>query len=98
MQKPLRIADYPTATFRSAEVHVEGDHATLRGELSLAGQTHPVELQARRDGDGTVVGHAEIVQSAWGIKPYTGFLGALKLRNAVDVDVDVPVPVPRWFV
>ncbi len=98
MQKPLRIADYPTATFRSAEVHVVGDHATLRGELSLAGQTHPVELQARRDGDGTVVGHAEIVQSAWGIKPYTGFLGALKLRNAVDVDVDVPVPVPRWFV
>ncbi len=92
MQKLLRIAECPTATFRSAEVHVEGDHATLRGELSLAGQTHPVELQARRKGDGTVVGHAEIVQSAWGIKAYTGFLGALKLRNAVEVDVSVPLP------
>lgn len=94
MQKPLRTADYPTATFRSTEVRVDGDHATLQGELSLAGQTHPVKLQARREGDGTVVGHAEIVQSAWGIKPYAGFLGALKLRDAVDVDVDVSVPLP----
>ena len=91
MQKPLRTADYPTATFRSTGARVDGDQATLHGELSLAGQTHPVELRARREGDGTVVGHAEIVQSAWGIKPYTGFLGALRLRDAVDVDVSVPL-------
>src|ERR1019366_3579379 len=43
MQKPLRTADYPTATFRSTEVRVDGDHATLQGELSLAGQTHPAK-------------------------------------------------------
>ncbi|MGH9088439.1 MAG: YceI family protein [Acidimicrobiales bacterium] len=92
MQKPLRIADYPTATFRSTEVSVDGDHATLQGELTLAGQTHPVELHVRREGGGTVVGHAEIIQSAWGIKPYSGFLGALKLRDAVDVDVSTPLP------
>lgn len=90
MQKPLRTADHPMATFRSTEVRVDGDRATLRGELSLAGQAHPVELQAQRQPDGTVVAHAEVVQSAWGIKPYTGFLGALKLRDAVDVDVVVP--------
>jgi polyisoprenoid-binding protein YceI len=93
MQKPLRTGDHPTATFRSTEVRVGGDQAAILGELTLAGQTHPVELEVRREGDGTVVGHAEIVQSTWGIKPYTGFLGALKLRDAVDVDVAVDVPL-----
>jgi polyisoprenoid-binding protein YceI len=92
MQKPLQTADHPTATFRSTGVHLDGDRATLRGDLSLAGQTHPVELQAHREPDGTVVGHGEIVQSAWGIKPYSGFLGALKLRDAVEVDITVPLP------
>ena len=92
MQKPLRTAEHPMATFRSTEVRVDGDRATLHGELSLAGQTQPVDLDVRRDGNGRVVGHTEILQSSWGIKPYSGFLGALKLRDAVDVDVDIPFP------
>lgn len=92
MQKPLRIADHPTATFHSTAARVSEDQATLRGELSLAGRTHPVELEVRRGEDGTVVGHAQVVQSHWGIKPYTGLLGALKLRDAVDVDVTLPLP------
>lgn len=89
MQKPLRIADYPTAMFRSTEVRIDGGKATLQGELTLAGRTHSVTLQVARETDGTLVGHAEVVQSVWGIKPYTGLLGALKLRDAVDVDVSV---------
>lgn len=92
MQKPLHIADHPTATFRSTGVEVRGEEATIQGELSLAGQTHPVELRAHQEAGGAVVAHAEIVQSTWGIKPYSGFLGALKLRDAVDVDVSVSLP------
>lgn len=92
MQKPLRTADHPTATFRSTQVHVDGDDATIEGELDLAGQSRPMELHVRRDENGTVAGHAVIVQSAWGIKPYAGLLGALKLRDAVDVDVSVALP------
>ena len=89
MQKPLRTAEFPTAAFRSTDAHIDGDRATLHGELTLGGRTGPVELALRREGD-TVVGHAQIVQSAWGIKPYSGFLGALKLRDAVELDVSVP--------
>jgi len=34
------------------------------------------------------------VQSEWGIKPYSAFLGALKLRDAVDIDVEATlVPI-----
>ena len=92
MQQQLRVDAHPVATFRSSSVRVEGDRATVEGELSIAGQSHPVELHVRREADGTISGAAQIVQSAWGIKPYTGFFGALKLRDAVDVEVVLQLP------
>ena len=92
MQQQLRVDAHPVATFRSSSVRVEGDRATVEGELSIAGQSHPVELHVRREADGTISAAAQIVQSAWGIKPYTGFFGALKLRDAVDVDVVLQLP------
>ena len=39
-------------------------------------------------------GLTTVVQSAHGIKPYTGFFGALRVRDAVDVDVDVDLSQP----
>jgi hypothetical protein len=35
-----------------------------------------------------------VVQSEHGIKPYRGFFGALKVRDAVDVDIDVDLSEP----
>ena len=87
MKQQLRVDAHPVATFRSSSVRIDGDRAILEGELSIAGQSHPVALHVRREADGTISAAAQIVQSAWGIKPYTGFFGALKLRDAVDVDV-----------
>ena len=92
MQKPLRIADHPVAVFRSTQVRVDGDAARIEGELALAGRSRPIELHVQRDAGGVFTGHVEILQSVWGIKPYTGFLGALRLRDAVDVDVSVSLP------
>jgi hypothetical protein len=34
------------------------------------------------------------VQSAYGIKPYTAFFGALKVRDAVDIEVNAVIPAP----
>jgi polyisoprenoid-binding protein YceI len=93
MQKPLRTDAHPLATFRSTEVRVDGDRATLTGDLSLAGQSHPVRLEVERAADGTLTATTQIVQTTWGVKPYTGFLGALKLRDAVDVEVELRLPV-----
>lgn len=91
MQKPLQTADHPTARFASTEVRIDADRARIWGDLSLAGQTHPIELEAHRDG-GFVLARAIVLQTAWGIKPYTGLLGALKLRDAVDLDISLPFP------
>jgi len=42
--------------------------------------------------DGRVVGGATVVQSRWGIRPYSAFFGALKLRDEVRVEFDVALP------
>lgn len=52
------------------------------GELTLAGATRPLEVQRTPDG-----GHATVTQSEWGIKPYRGLMGALKVRDEVEVIV-----------
>lgn len=92
MRKPLRTDDHPIATFRSSTVTLDGERATVVGELSLAGQTHPVELHVGLGADRTIHGTAQVVQTAWGVKPYTGLLGALRLRDAVDVEFEVRLP------
>ena len=69
---------------------VDGSAAsfTLDGELTIMGVTRPVTVQGRVT-DGRVVGRAAVVQSQWGIRPYSAFFGALKLRDEVTVDFDV---------
>ena len=39
-----------------------------------------------------MTGTANVVQTTWGIKPYTGFLGALKLRDDVQMEFLVTLP------
>jgi hypothetical protein len=41
---------------------------------------------------GTYRGTGTVVQSAYGIKPYTAFFGALKVRDTVDVEVEATIP------
>ena len=38
---------------------------------------------------------ATVVQSNYGIKPYTAFLGALRVRDAVDVEVELDLEEPE---
>jgi hypothetical protein len=40
-------------------------------------------------GPGRYRGTGTVVQSAFGIKPYVGFFGALKLRDEVGVEFEV---------
>lgn len=35
-----------------------------------------------------------VVESQWGIKPFKALMGALTVRDAVDVSIDVALPVP----
>jgi polyisoprenoid-binding protein YceI len=69
--------------FRSKSVEGGG----VKGDLTIAGTTQPVEFDLRREGD-RVQATIPVVQTRWGIKPYRGFMGALKVRDDVEVVLD----------
>ena len=92
MRKPLRSDQHPVATFTSTNVQIDGEQAAIDGQLTLGGQTHPLRLDVRQQAEGVVTGTATVVQTTWGIKPYTGFLGALKLRDDVQMEFLVTLP------
>jgi hypothetical protein len=75
--------------FRSTAVRRSGDELTVEGDLTIAGTTHPVTAHLTRGADGRVTGTIPIVQSEWGIKPYRGLMGALKVRDDVEILIDV---------
>ena len=90
--KVLQTGRYPEATFTSTSAHVRDEGATVEGELKMNGQSHPLRLEVHRREDGVIAGSTSVLQSTWGIKPYTGFFGALRLRDAVDVEFSVSLP------
>jgi hypothetical protein len=42
--------------------------------------------------DGHLTGTIPVVQSQWGIKPYRGLMGALKVRDDVEIVIDAQLP------
>jgi hypothetical protein len=75
--------------FRSQAVEPRDGRLHVRGELTIAGTTRPAAFELELASDGRIGGTLEIVQSQWGIKPYRGFMGALKVRDAVELRLDV---------
>lgn len=49
-------------------------------------------VHGKSNGDGLLRGWATVTQSTWGIKPYTAFLGALRLADEVRVEFEVARP------
>ena len=79
-----------TASFASSRIIASGaSGGAIEGTFTLNGKTQPVRLQVTAPSPGRYRGTATVVQSAFGIKPYTGFFGALKLRDEVGVEFEV---------
>jgi len=62
------------------------------GQLTIAGKTRPVTAQLDVDADGRVRGTIPLTQSDWGIKPYRGLMGALKVRDVLEIVLDARLP------
>jgi YceI-like domain len=82
--------------FRSSAVRLPDGPGRLavEGELTMAGSARSVTAQLDVDGDGRVTGTIALTQSTWGIKPYRGLMGALKVRDEVEIVVDARLPAP----
>jgi polyisoprenoid-binding protein YceI len=78
--------------FDSTAVETDNGGLTVRGELELAGMRRPVSFELEAAADGRVHGTLPVTQSEWGIKPYRALMGALKVRDTVEVVLDVALP------
>jgi polyisoprenoid-binding protein YceI len=78
-------------TFRSRRLGLtdDGSRLTAEGDLSMAGNTRAITADLDVEAGGRVTGTIPLTQSEWGIKPYRGLMGALKVRDSLEVVVDV---------
>jgi YceI-like domain len=77
--------------FRSGSVTrtADGD-LVVDGDLTMAGRKRPFKTGLHAGPDGRLTTTTTLAQSEWGITPYRGFMGALKVRDEVEVVIDVP--------
>lgn len=90
-EKVLRTDRHPTITFSSTKIDGTPESFSIEGDLAITGTAQPVTVHGTIT-DGRAQGSATVAQSRWGIKPYTAFLGALKLSDEVKVEFAVAVP------
>ncbi len=88
MAELLGAEYHPLVSYVSNSVQISGASATADGQFTLLGITQPLRLaiQAR---DGMVVATATVQQSLWGIKPFRAFMGALKVRDDIEIEAAV---------
>lgn len=79
-------------SFRSSAIELRDGHLAVQGELSIAGTARAASFPLTLGPDGRLEGTLRVVQSEWGIKPYRAFMGALKVRDDVEVVVEARLP------
>jgi polyisoprenoid-binding protein YceI len=73
----------------SATASGSSANGAIEGTLTLRGTSRPLRLQVASPGPGHFRGSATVRQTDFGIIPYSGFLGALKLKDEVAVEFDI---------
>ncbi len=84
----LRTTQHPAITFRSASVRATPDAVVVEGDLTIMGVTRQATVRGTVSENGRVRGSTSVIQSQWGIKPYSAFLGALRLADEVEIQFD----------
>ncbi len=82
---------FPEIIFQSQVAEPAGtDRWTLRGNLTLHGETRPVSVEVSLK-NGHYMGHATMKQSDFGIKPVRAAGGTVKVKDEIRVEFDVPL-------
>jgi polyisoprenoid-binding protein YceI len=87
-----KILGNTTIAFKSTSITQSGSSATVQGELTIAGKTAPATFHIQDLGNGRIRGTGTVVQSNHGIKPFKAFMGALKVKDPVEIEVEATVP------
>ncbi|MGH8976087.1 MAG: YceI family protein [Acidimicrobiia bacterium] len=87
-----KILNGSPITFRSTGgATVNGTRASIPGEMTINGTTRPMTVDVTLDG-GKARANFKVNQTDFGIKPFKAFMGALKVRDDVEVQLEVPLP------
>jgi polyisoprenoid-binding protein YceI len=93
-RKVLRGAEQ--ASFTSAKVIPSSSagsaaNGAIEGTLTLHGTSRPLRLQVVSPAPGQFRGSATVRQTDFGLTPYSGFFGTLKLKNDVAVELELTI-------
>ena len=92
-RRMLSVDQHPEAGFAATRFQPAGeDGGTMDGTFTLRGLALPLRVRVSQVGPGRYRATGTVVQSSYGIKPYTAFLGALKVRDAVDFEAETELP------
>ena len=87
--KVLDSERFPEIRFRSTTVeHLVGDKWLVHGELTVHGQTGPVNVEVREE-NGHYRGTTELKQKDFGITPVSLGGGTVKVKNELRVEFDI---------
>lgn len=84
-RKILDADGHPEIRFTSNNVEVRDGGGTVTGTLRMLDQDKPLHLEITDLGNGRYRATGEVIQTEYGIKPYSGLFGALKLADKVGV-------------
>jgi polyisoprenoid-binding protein YceI len=95
MRKTLSADRNPEAVLSATGFEPDGrGGGSVSGTLTLAGVERPIKLDVSTAGPDRYRVTGSLVQSDYGIKPYSGFLGALKVRDAVEIEAEIDLSDP----
>lgn len=88
--KVLDAGKYPTIAFRSTKIEAtDPTHLKIAGNLTLHGQTHPIEVEAVRADATHFTGSSTVRQTSFGITPIKIAGGAVSVKDDVRVEFQV---------
>lgn len=90
--KVLDSEKFAEIRFHSTSIGEIGEGKwTVRGELTLHGQTHPVkvEVEGREGHDGHYTGSVQLRQTEFGITPVSIAGGSVKVKDEVRVEFEI---------
>ena len=92
----LDVANFPLISFTSTACRGDTDgrgDLQVDGDLTIHGETRPVTwaVSYEVDADGTAfaTGALSVLQSDFGIEPYSAFFGAVKVDDEIDLAFDI---------
>ena len=80
---------FPVIQFRSTSISGAPGDLRAAGDLTLRGQTRPIEAKVQQIGKGHWRGAASLKQSAFGIKPISIAGGTVKVKDELKLEFEI---------